>query len=173
MADRLSSLHGPGLIVAEALAPGVEPDPLKGGDVHQWSVDQAALIRARRFGEIDWVNVADEIESVGKSEFRSLASNLEIVLIHILKWEHQPERRSRSWIYSINEHRHCVEEDLLENPSLKARAAEGVERAYPRALYTARMETGLSDTTFPAVCPNARDAIMTRPFVLDPTDEGP
>ena len=102
-------------------------------DTYRWAFEQAAHLRARRFDQVDIMNVADEIESVGKIEFKSFASGLEIILLHMLKWDHQPSRRSRFWVNSILEHRRRVIEDLEDSPSLKARQAEAVGRAYGTA----------------------------------------
>ena len=91
---------------ATPAAPSGQPIELpRIDDYYKWSIEQAAYIRAGRFDLVDLLNVADEIESVGKSEARELRSNLEIVLIHLLKWDQQPQRRGRSWALSIAEHR--------------------------------------------------------------------
>ena len=148
-----------------------ELDPLKGGDVHKWAIDQAALIRTGQFGEVDWINVADEIESVGNSEFRSLSSNVEVVLTHMLKWDYQPGRRSRSWVDSIAEHRQRVRVDLADSPSLKSRLRDATDRGYRLARLVAVRETGLSTNTFPKGCPYGWDAIMDREFIVDRDQE--
>lgn len=143
-----------------------EPDPVKGGDVYGWAVEQAALIRTGRYDKIDWVNIADEIESVGNSEFRSLSSNIEIVLIHILKWEYQAGRRSRSWAGSIIEHRQRIGCDLIDSPSLKSRLQQAIDRGYRLARFVAARETNLPVDTFPKACPYDWDAIMDRAFII-------
>ncbi len=154
---------------AEAASP--VPDPLKGGDVYKWALEQAALIRAGRHQDVDWVNVADEIESVGKSEFRALKSLVEVIVVHMLKWDHQPEKRSRSWINSIEESRDYVLENSSDNPSLKIRKEEAIEVVYRLGRRAAARQTDSNVTNFPPVCPYDWDAIMTRPFVLDETDK--
>jgi hypothetical protein len=172
MIDRLGLVVSPGSERPATVKPKpLEPDSLKGGDVYHWAIDQAALIRAQRYDEIDWTNVADEIESVAKSELRSLTSNILVVLEHMLKWDYQPQKRSRSWALSISEHRARVEDDIADSPSLKKKVPETLARAYRSARTGASIETGLPIDTFPAVCPYDWDAIMTRPFVLDQTDE--
>jgi hypothetical protein len=88
-------------------------------DAYGWAMAQAALIRAGQFDIVDWENVAEEIESVGRSEKNTLKSNLTQVLIHMLKWEIQPERRGMSWWLSIMNHRIQAEDVIFENPSLK------------------------------------------------------
>lgn len=147
------------------------PDPLKGGDVYKWALDQAALIRAGCYQDVDWINVADEIESVGKSEFRSLKSLLEVIVVHMLKWGHQPAKRSRSWVNSIDESRDRVLENLSDNPSLKIKIEEAIEVAYRLGRRAAARQTEIDVHTFPAACPYDWDEIMTRPFVLLQTDE--
>ena len=67
-------------------------------DGYGWAMEQAALLRARRFSEIDLENIAEEIESVGKSERRTLESHLSRLMMHLLKWQYQPERRGNSWV---------------------------------------------------------------------------
>lgn len=84
-------------------------DPLKGGDIYRWAVEQSALIREGRFDQVEIINVADDIEDVGRSDDRALESRISVVLLHIIKWDCQPRRRSRSWSNSIFEHRLQIE----------------------------------------------------------------
>ena len=133
-------------------------------DLHAWALEQARLLKARRFGEIDVDNVAEEILAVAQTEFRVLVSALRVLLMHMLKWDHQPERRSRSWENSIAEHRYRVEEQLQDDPSLKPRLEEAVKKAYYRARLRASSQTDLELGAFPADCPYDWDTIMHRPF---------
>lgn len=135
-------------------------------DYYRWALEQAALIRARRFDEIDLVNVAEEIEDVGKSEFRSLRSNLESILVHLLKWQYQPERRSRSWELSIDEHRRRVVEGLHDSASMAVRWDEAVSNAYAIARPRAAREAGLVLRHLPAECPYDRHEIMEADYSL-------
>ena len=89
-------------------------------DVLLWSQEQARLLRARRFDELDIEHVADEIEDVGKSEKRELASRMAVLLAHLLKWKSQPENRSRSWRATINDQRKRIALAIKATPSLKA-----------------------------------------------------
>jgi hypothetical protein len=66
-------------------------------DAYTWALQNAELIRIHRFSEVDWEHVAEEIEAVGKSEWRELESRLIVLLAHLLKWQHQAEGRGRSW----------------------------------------------------------------------------
>jgi hypothetical protein len=134
-------------------------------DPYGWAMYQADLIRAGRLSEIDLENVAEEIESVGRSEFRSLKSNLAQILLHMLKWDHQAELRSRSWVVSISKHRYAYLSDLKENPSLTPRLEEAKTDAYAHALNMAEGETGLPLKTFPADCPYDWTAILERQYL--------
>src|SRR5271166_3528755 len=88
-------------------------------DVLLWSQEQARLLRAGRFAELDIEHLADEIEDVGKSEKRELASRMAVLLAHLLKWKSQPENRSNSWRATINNQRKRIALTIKETPSLK------------------------------------------------------
>src|ERR687883_164807 len=77
-------------------------------DLYSWAIEQAALLRAGRIAEADVLNIAEEIDDVGNEQYDKLESALRIILIHLLKWDHQPERRSRSWWASIRVQRRHV-----------------------------------------------------------------
>lgn len=122
-------------------------------DLYTWSREQAALLRARRFDQIDLEHIIEELEDMGKSERRALESYLETLLTHLLKWCHQPGCRSRSWRLTILEQRKRLDKHLRENPGLKGRLAESIADAYDFARTGAERETGLPASTFPAQCP--------------------
>lgn len=133
-------------------------------DLHAWSIEQARLLRQGRLSEIDAENIAEEIADVGKAEYRVLESALRVLLVHMLKWDHQPERRSRSWQNTIAEQRERVRQQIHDNPSLASRIDDAVERAYRRARLRASSETDLDVERFPDACPYGSDAIMERVF---------
>jgi hypothetical protein len=135
-------------------------------DGYGWAMAQAEAIRARDFDAIDWDNVAEEIESVGKSEASSLQSALRVLMMHILKWTYQPERRSRSWALSIVSHRQQFEDVLEDNPSLKSRLDELRDRAYRRSRVEAALETGLALADFP-IAPPDWHTILNAPFDVE------
>ena len=122
-------------------------------DFFAWTREQSALIRAGRWSEIDVEHLAEEVEDMGKSERRTLESRMEVLLMHLLKWQHQPERRGNSWWLTIKDQRRKLEKHLKENPSLKAALSEFVEDAYPSAMVAAVNETGLHSSRFPSECP--------------------
>jgi hypothetical protein len=106
-----------------------------------------------RVAEADLVNIAEEIESMGRSEKRELVSRLVALLLHLAKWRFQPNLRSRSWQSSINEQRIEVSEVLSDNPSLRPTLAEVLAQAWRRARLGVQRETGLAESTFPQDCP--------------------
>jgi hypothetical protein len=122
-------------------------------DFYAWANEQAALLRAGRLGEADIAHIAEEIESMGKTEKRELVSRLKVLLLHLLKWQYQPGLRGASWEASISVQRNDLDDHLADNPSLKALLPEAIERAYRSAVLAAKAETGLPGSTFPSLCP--------------------
>ena len=86
-------------------------------DFYLWTQQQAALLRQGSLTTVDVENLAEEIESMGKNDKRSLGSFLENILMHLLKWQFQPERRCNSWIESIGNGRNETERLLEYSPS--------------------------------------------------------
>ena len=124
-------------------------------DVILWSEQQARLLRAGRFAELDIEHLADEIEDVGKSEKRELASRMAILLAHLLKWSRQPKMRSNSWRSTIVVQRKRVALAIKATPSLEAvmRDPDWREDMWLDALAQAQKETGLALEDLPATCP--------------------
>jgi hypothetical protein len=133
-------------------------------DFYSWSQEQGRLVREGRWSEVDRQNVAEEIESLGREQFNKLESAVRIVLIHMLKWDYQPERRSRSWALSIKGRRIALRNVIADNPGLKPRIGEAITRAYEQACVEAANETGLGQKIFPATCPYSFDDITSREF---------
>ncbi|WP_020180588.1 DUF29 domain-containing protein [Methylopila sp. M107] len=131
-------------------------------DFSAWLNEQAALIRSGRVADIDAENVAEELEGIARSEFRSLISALTVLILHMLKWDHQPERRSSSWISSINEQRDQFDLILEDNPSFKPRLPDALQKAHRASRRRAVQETGLSLASFPETCPYDWDELLTR-----------
>jgi Domain of unknown function DUF29 len=149
------------------LVPAAEPaGAAYDRDFYSWSLEQAQLVREGRWASVDRENVAEEIESLGREQFNKLESALRVLLVHILKWDHQPERRSRSWAISIKDQRIAFELVLQDNPGLQGRRDEALARAYRRARLLATNETGLDELTFPETCAYSWDEIILREFSL-------
>ncbi len=130
-------------------------------DLLAWTERQADLLRRRAANEIDWDNLAEEIEAVGRSERRELRSRLKVLMLHLLKWAYQPEHRSNSWRGSILDQRDALARLLADSPSLRRFLPDYAAEEYAGARTKAEMETGL--LRLPAVCPWT---------VADITDEG-
>lgn len=124
-------------------------------DVVAWANEQARLLRAGRFDLLDIKHLADEIEDVGKSEQRELASRMAVLLAHLLKLKYQPERRGNSWQRTITEQRARIRRRLKKTPSLKAclSDADWWLDAWGDAVELAANESGLDATIFPMACP--------------------
>jgi len=122
-------------------------------DFYAWANEQAALLRDGRLAEADIAHIAEEIESMGKTEKRELVARLTILLLHLLKWRFQPNLRGRSWRLTIKEQRKEVVNHLADNPSLKSRLPEAMAQAYDLATVKAARETAIDEDGFPAECP--------------------
>jgi hypothetical protein len=133
-------------------------------DFYSWSLEQARLVREGRWEAVDRDNVAEEIESLGREQFNKLESAFRVLMLHMLKWDHQPELRSRSWVLSIEAQRLELEDVLADNPGLKPRISEAIARGYRKARVEAAKETGLLKKSFPDACPYSFDDIAARDF---------
>ena len=139
--------------------------PTKREDLYSWAVRQAELLRAGRLSEIDAAAIAEEIDDVGMEEYHRLESALRVVMLHLLKWDHQPDGRSRSWTLSILEHRRRVHRQLRGSLGLKSRLDEALEGAYEDARLEAASETGLPLSLFPVRRPFEYAEVMERSIV--------
>jgi hypothetical protein len=132
---------------------GLAAPDLYDTDIGAWAEQQARLLRAGWFAELDIEHIAEEIEDVGKSEQRELASRLSVLLAHLLKWHYQPERRGNSWRRTILAQRRSLSLRLKRTPSLKTilRDPDWLEEIWEDAISAATAETGLD--AFPEHCP--------------------
>src|SRR5580692_3298396 len=133
-------------------------------DFYAWALEQARLVREGRWDAVDRDNVAEEIESLGREEFNKLASALRVLMLHMLKWDHQPGLRSRSWVLSIETQRLELADVIADNPGLRPRIPEAMARAYRKARLEAARETALDEDQFSKTCPYAWDDIVARVF---------
>ena len=133
-------------------------------DFFAWANEQAALIRAGNLSAIDLEHIAEEIESMGKTEKRELVSRLTVLLAHLLKWQYQPARRGMSWRATVRNQRRDLADHLDDNPSLKAKLPEAVAAAYERAIDQAAGETDIDPETFPPACPWLVGQILSADF---------
>ena len=136
-------------------------------DFYRWTETMAAALRQGRWQELDPDNLAEEIESLGRSDKRALKHRLEVLLMHLLKWQYQPERRSNSWRATIVEQRLRIIDLLNDSPSLKPYLEAEIATSYINACKLATAETGLDATVFPRQCPFTLKSVMTDGFLPD------
>lgn len=129
-------------------------------DIVAWAREQAALLRSGQLAGLDFEHLAEEIEDVGKSEQRELASRMAVLLAHLLKWQFQPERQSASWLSTIHIQRKAIAIHLKQVPSLKPKLEDPdwQELIWGDARLIAQNETGRSD--FPETCPWITEQIL-------------
>ena len=136
-------------------------------DYYCWLTQTVLHLHRREFDQLDLTNLIDEIEDMGRSERRSLESNLRVVLTHLLKWKYQPQHRSGSWRGSIAEHRIRIRKTLKDSPSLNNYLVEVLPEAYQDALTIAVQETGLGSETFPVECEWPLQSVLDEMWLPD------
>jgi Domain of unknown function DUF29 len=117
-----------------------------------WTEQVVEALRRGDWAALDVANLIEEVEALGKSDRRAIKSRLEVLLMHLLKWQFQPEQRSRSWQATILEQRLRIAEILEDSPSLKNYWPTVVDAAYDGARKLAAIETGLAVEQFPVGC---------------------
>jgi hypothetical protein len=145
------------------LAPSAEPVRADyERDFYSWLMEQARLVRAGQWSAVDRENLAEEIEAWGREQFNTLARALRGLLLHLLKWDHQADKRTRSWALSVAAQRLEIEDILADNPGLRPRIPKAMARAYRKARIEAAKETGLEEATFPEACGYSFEDVMKR-----------
>lgn len=140
-----------------------EPD-LYDRDFYTWTQMQAAALAAGHLGELDLMNLAEEIESLGKRDRRGLRSAMEIILTHLLKWRYQPAYSTRSWEDSIAEHRRRARLTAEDSSSLRHQLPQLLPLAYGPARREAARQTHLPLATFPEACPWTLEQVLDDDF---------
>lgn len=160
--------------VKQSTAASKEVEPVKAlyeADFFAWTQQQASLLQAQRWSDIDVPNLIEEIESLGKQQRQEMRNRLSILLAHLLKWEYQSHKRSRSWLATIRVQRRDLLRLIQDSPSLKPYLAEAVLSAYVNAKDLAMGETDLPPTTFPGICPYSWPQIIDPQFYPGAPDE--
>lgn len=136
-------------------------------DFYAWANEQAALLRAGKLDCADIENIAEEIESIGRSEKRELVNLLTVLLLHLLKWRYQPSFRGNRWRLYVKEQRYRIGRHLSDNPSLKSQLGEAMSDGYELARIKAQQEIGFGAETFPDTCPFTFDQATSEDFWPD------
>jgi hypothetical protein len=122
-------------------------------DFYAWTQEQTKLLKDQQWNQLDLPNLIEEIESLGKQQRAELRNRLRVLIGHLLKWEYQAKKRSRSWLMTIRVQRRDTQELLAENPSLKPYLEEALQKIYENGRDLASGETNLPLKTFPQNCP--------------------
>jgi hypothetical protein len=122
-------------------------------DFYLWTETHVSLLKKGKLSEVDIPNLIEEVESMGKREKRELRSRLIILLMHLLKWKYQPQKRSESWLSTISEQRISIEELLEDSPSLRPFLIEFFETCYQKSRIKAAHETRMKLEFFPVISP--------------------
>jgi hypothetical protein len=129
-------------------------------DFNVWIAQTVQFLREQRWQEIDLPNLIEAVEDLGKSERRGIVSQLIRLLLHLLKWQYQPQHRSDSWLDSITDARTQITLAIEDSPSLKRYPAEKLTESYERACRQAAKQTGLEISMFPIHCPYGLEQIL-------------
>jgi len=129
--------------------------------------EQVRLLKEGRLEQLDVVNLIDEVEDLGIDEKDAVESNLVVVLKHLLKYQFQPRRRSRSWVSSIAEHRRRLRKEFEHAPSLRSYARARLEECYQDGCHQALIETGLAPDAVPNASPYTLEQALDPEFLPD------
>ncbi len=134
-------------------------------DFSSWINQTAQLLRERRWHEIDVPHLLEEVENLGKTERRGIASQLTRLLLHLLKWQYQPQRHSESWLDSITDARTQIELAIEDSPSLRDYPQEQLEESYQRARRQAAKQTNMEISAFPDRCPYSTELVLAEDWL--------
>jgi hypothetical protein len=134
-------------------------------DFNLWLEQTIEALRAGRFAELDVNALIDELESMSKRDKREIFSRLKSLLMHLLKWQYKPHKRTNSWEITIRNNREEIQQIMLDSPSLRTYPELVLAQAYASARLNAASETGLAIATFPETCPYDISAILAEPFL--------
>jgi hypothetical protein len=134
-------------------------------DFFAWTVEQARLLRSGEFSKIDALNIAEEIESVGRRDRRELGDRLENLIIQLLKWRLEPGARCGNWRSEILQQRFELEQVVDDSPSLRRFAADSLTEMYSDARSRLIEELGLLQPDFPVNCPFTLEQVLAADFL--------
>lgn len=134
-------------------------------DFYQWALHNAELLRQGKLTEADIENIAEELESMSRRDRKELASQLAVLMAHLLKWQYQPKKRSKSWASTIVNQRVAIQRLLKGSPSLKYNIENVINDEFGAAFQIFEKETGISKKTLPEECPYSFDQLMDYDFL--------
>lgn len=134
-------------------------------DYHLWLMNTIHQLKQGKLAEVDMVNLIEELEAMVRSEKKAITSNLRILLMHLLKYKYQSEKRTNSWLFTIREHRKRLRDDFKNSPSLKRYFLDVFEECYQDARELAADETGLTIDTFPVESPFSQEETLNPDYL--------
>ncbi len=136
-------------------------------DFYGWVEEQCAALRDQDSSRLDWAGLREELEALGRQEYRELVSRLGVLLGHLLKWDLQPDRRSRGWFCGIREQRRAIQRLLSQNPSLRAKATAALTDGFETGVDLVLRETDLPLRALPAVSPWSLEQALDPAMLCD------
>jgi len=138
-------------------------------DYWQWTQQQIQSLQKGHWTALDIDNLVEELETLGRSEQREIGSYLQVLMMHLLKCEYQPEKRTSSWNQTLNHCRHKIQDCLEDTPSLQRflHDPEWLTKYYRRARRDAAGETNKPLSLFPEYCPYTIEQILDSNFLRD------
>ncbi len=149
-----------------ATAQAVSPSVLYERDETAWLETMADLIRLGRLDEVDYPNLAEYLADMARRDRREVESRLTVLIAHVLKWAHQPDRRSGGWKGTIIEQRQELE-GLVRRGVLRNHAEAVLADVYLKAVERAVAETELPSATFPAACPYTLNQLLSADLLAE------
>ena len=143
------------------------PSNLYETDFYAWTLEQSKLLKEGDFKHLDIPNLVEEIESLGKQQRQELRNRLGVLIGHLLKWDYQPDKRSKSWRVTIQIQRREIEDLLDDNPSLKPYLSEAIAKGYQAGVDLVRLETPLDYEDLPKTCPYTSEQLFDPNFPAD------
>ena len=152
---------------SKSLGPAERPpdEAAHDADLVLWADRQAYLLRHGRLDELDRENLIEELEQMARSERRELRSRLSVLLIHLLKCQYQPERKSSSWMATLSEQRSQIAFQFDDSPCLASHLMTYANKVYTSAVTRASQETMLPENTFPVANPYTPDELLDLKFI--------
>jgi hypothetical protein len=140
-------------------------------DFYAWTREQAERLKTGQWEHLDIENLVEEIESLGRQERQELVNRFGVLLGHLLKWQYQPNSRSRSWQATIRKQRRRILRLLEGSPSLQPFLPEALELGYEDGIDLAIQETNLPESTFPTTCPYTLNQALDAEFLPDEQEQ--
>lgn len=129
-------------------------------DFNLWIEQTVNHLKKGDLDALDLDNLIEEVSDMGRNNRREVFSRLKVLLMHLLKWKYQPEKRTNSLINTIDEQREQLELILKDSPSLKPYLKQIFPECYQKAVRAAVNETNLPKPTFPIDCPFTQEQVL-------------